>query len=87
MDHNLGLSDERLEELLAQQMQVDSYKLTLENELREAFQDPEYSWLSLFRSIWREPETYGLETEEEAREFAIFDIWQTRFPNELPPQL
>lgn len=87
LDHNLGFTNEETEEHIKDQLSVSVYRSGLEVELLKAFENPNFSWLSLFKSVWKEPESNGLVTEEDARVFAIENIWNDVHPNVEPPKL
>ena len=81
LDPNVDSDDAGVQRQLA----VDVYRTGLEWEVETALGDPDFSWLDLFTRYWREPDMNGLETEADARDFAIWGIWRKLHPERDAP--
>ena len=87
LDHNNGFSDEEMRDRISEQLSVCVYKTGLETELYKVFVDPKFSWLFFFKAIWDEPGSNNLNTEDDARKFAVEYIWNEVSPNITPSKV
>jgi hypothetical protein len=55
----------------------------IEELLRAAFSDREFSWLNAFKQY----EVYPADDESDARDYAIKILWNAVFPGREPPKL
>ena len=79
----LGLDDESAVKMVRRSLQNETWRASLEDELRRLVFDPAAPWRDLVAN-----EAYEIdepESSEEAREVVLSAIWNIVFPEEAPP--
>lgn len=80
---DIGFNPEEEQSLLKRVLEVAEVRLRIEQELRNAFQDSEFSWKNALLSH----DVTDVDSEEEGREYALSLLWKPVFSDEEPPAI